>query len=155
MRSNAQGRFRKALGHAQHRAWRVTHRRNDQPRLFAEDREYSSGAKQISLDDLAGTPIAETTYTGTNKEKFLAFHEANPHVYDLFERLALEAHARGKRKIGGRMLWERMRWEFFLNIKGDEAPKLNDHLLPHFVRRLVDNHPELRESFELRELRAA
>lgn len=79
-----------------------------------------------------------------------AFHNANPQVWDLFERFALELVAAGRRHAGARMIWERMRWEILLTTRGDVEFKLNDHWPPFYARLFLEQHPELGDFFETR-----
>lgn len=85
--------------------------------------------------------------------KFREFHAANPHIYSELVRLAREARAAGRNVIGIRMLWERMRWDLFIQTKGDEY-KLNDHLTSRYARLIQHQEPDLRGIFKLRTLRS-
>ena len=77
------------------------------------------------------------------------FHAANPHVFDLFERFALEAAAKGAGRIGGRLIWERLRWELQVETQGEDW-RLNDHHVPFCCRLFISRHPEHRRLFQLR-----
>lgn len=85
---------------------------------------------------------------------FEAFHAENPRVWELFERFTLEAvRAGGSRRIGARMVWERIRWETRVAVDlAGGSPKLNDHHVPYFSRLFLDRHPELGQVFETRAL---
>jgi hypothetical protein len=86
----------------------------------------------------------------TAQEKFLAFHEANPRVYEAFVRLARMwvASTRG-RKIGIGALTERVRWELSLATTGDEF-KINNNHRSFYARLLMVQEPDLAGIFELR-----
>lgn len=87
-------------------------------------------------------------------EAWHKFHRENPRVWFLFERFALEAlRSCGSRRIGARMVWERIRWEtrVAVDLPGD-SPKLNDHLVPYYAREFVRVHPRHAGAFELRAL---
>ena len=87
------------------------------------------------------------------EERFVSHRAHHPEVMDELVRLAYEAKAAGMRRIGIRMLWERMRWLF--TVERDEGDfKLNDHLTSRYVRTMVREHPDLAPMFEVRELRA-
>ena len=47
-----------------------------------------------------------------NFDRFVLFHAENPHVYDLFERLALKGIAAGRRHLSAYQIFEVMRWEY-------------------------------------------
>lgn len=77
------------------------------------------------------------------------FHESNPHVYEMFSRFAMELVAAGRKRIGARLVWERMRWETMI-VTTDAEPKLNDHWPPFYARLFMKDHPELGQVFETR-----
>jgi hypothetical protein len=91
--------------------------------------------------------------TETINERFLAFHEANPRVYDDLVRLALETKASGYTKYGFEELWARLRWERWTQTSGREDFKLNDHFTSRYARMLMQLNPELDGFFETRRLR--
>lgn len=88
------------------------------------------------------------------EERFAAFHARHPEVYAELVRLARQAQAAGRRHIGIRMLWERMRWTFTIEHDVAEDFKLNDHYHSRYVRLICEREPELAGMFSLRELRA-
>jgi len=113
---------------------------------------------QLNLFD---TPIAPTVQPrraipGQSIEaQFLAFHEANPHVYNALRDLSLAWRRRGSRKIGMKMLFEVLRWKFVMTTDDpDSSFKLNNNYAPYYARTLMDNEPQLDGVFEIRELRA-
>lgn len=83
-------------------------------------------------------------------ERFAAFDAANPEVYERLRELALFAKHRG-RTVGIRLLWERLRWELFVELEPTkEGFRLNDHF-PPFYARLLNADPALTDFFETRE----
>ena len=86
------------------------------------------------------------------EEQFQAFHRANPQVYDLLRSLALAMVRAGRDRIGAKMLWERLRWEYALQTAGEY--RLNNNLTSRYARLLMDQEPELAGRFETRELRS-
>lgn len=64
------------------------------------------------------------------------FHAKNPHVYMAFKRLALTAFGQG-RKVGARMIGERIRWDFEIEVEAEDGFKLNDHYWPYYSRLLA------------------
>lgn len=87
-------------------------------------------------------------------EQFARFHADNPHVYDTLVRLAREAHAAGRNRIGIGMLWERLRWELLVTTTGDTAYRLNNNLRSRYARAIMANETDLAGIFETRELRS-
>lgn len=86
--------------------------------------------------------------------RFLAFHRANPQVYRELVRFAREAKRYGKRVLGIRLLWERVRWELTIVTRDENSSfKFNDHYHSRYARLLMDREPDLRDMFRLRKLR--
>lgn len=83
---------------------------------------------------------------------FREFHAKNPHVYEMFERFALEAVETGRARIGARMIWNRMRWycRFETTDKRAGRFKLNDHHSPYYARLFLERHPQHAGLFETR-----
>ena len=89
----------------------------------------------------------------TIEDRFWQFHASNPEIYAELVRLCREARAAGRRKIGIRMLWERLRWTLYIE-RGSDEYKLNDHMTSRYARLIQQQEPELDGIFETRELRA-
>lgn len=88
------------------------------------------------------------------QERFEAFHQANPWVLVELERMTGELVAAGRGRVGIGMLFEVLRWEHHRRTTGVEF-KLNNSHRSRYVRLIVERHPEWRDVFELRGLRAA
>ena len=100
-------------------------------------------------------PATEESAQGLSiDERFERFHEANPHVYDNLKLLALQLKRReGKRKVGMKMLFEVLRYEYRLQTRGDKF-KLNNDYTSRYSRLLMAQEPELAGFFYTRELRS-
>lgn len=86
-------------------------------------------------------------------EQAREFDRDNPMVMEWFSRFVREAvRARPGKRIGSRLIWERVRWETYFATNGSEY-RLNDHFAPHFARMYVERHPEHADAFEFRRLR--
>jgi hypothetical protein len=89
------------------------------------------------------------------QERFEAFHKANPWVYQALVTLARDLVSRGRNKLGIGMLWEVLRWQYFMQTVDPSSDfKLNDHYRSRYVRLISANVPELRGRFETRSLRS-
>ena len=102
----------------------------------------------------------ETLQTGevgaTIQDRFEAFHRLNPWVLYALETLTADYLEGGHRRIGIRMLWEVLRWEYNRATKDPSSTfKVNDHYHSRYVRLLVERHPEWESVFATRTLRAA
>ncbi len=86
-------------------------------------------------------------------ERARAWIEANPEAMTLMERYALVAKAAGRR-VGARLLVERVRWELMVETRGSKF-RINNNVAPYVARALIEKHPDLESVLELRELRSA
>lgn len=82
------------------------------------------------------------------RERFLKFHQQNPHVYQLFKRFATEALEAGRTRYSARTLIERIRWHETVETQGEF--KVNDHVFPYYVRMLVAEDPRFDGFFQMR-----
>ena len=100
---------------------------------------------------------AEHDENATIEERFLAFHAANPWVYEAFVDLARDLVARGRTKIGAKALFEVIRWNWDLNriADTDETYRLNNNHVSRYARLAAESEPELAAVFNMRALRAA
>lgn len=110
-------------------------------------------SEQLVLD-IEPLVIPERVVGQTIQEKFESFHELNPWVYSALVRLTADWVARGRTRIGMKMLTEVLRWEYGRQTVGDEF-KINNNFTSRYVRLLVAEHPEFADAFHTRELRAA
>lgn len=89
-------------------------------------------------------------------ERFREFHEKNPEVYQELVSLARQAVARGRRKMGIKMLFEVVRWQRFLRTTDPDSGstyKLNNNYHSRYARLIMDQESDLRGIFEVRELK--
>lgn len=84
---------------------------------------------------------------------FRAFHQKNPDVYAKLVDLARRAKRAGKTNIGIGMLYEVVRWDYYLTTSDDDF-KLNNNYRSRYARLIMDAEPDLAGIFHLRELRA-
>ena len=85
-------------------------------------------------------------------DRFFDFHLDNPHVYKELVRLARDAKAAGKGRLGIRMLWEVARWNLWLRSKSNDY-KLNNNLHSRYARLIMAMEPDLAGMFFTRNLR--
>lgn len=114
---------------------------------------------QLSLD-MSPRPMVERIARVNAKrpgrktidERCAEFDVAHPEVYAELRRLALEAVRRGRRRIGIAQLVEVARWNLATSAKAD-GYKINNDFRSRWARRLSAECPELRDVFEIREVR--
>lgn len=88
----------------------------------------------------------------TIQQKFERFHSDNPHIYRILVRLARQAAKAGRRHFGIGMLYEQMRWSYFVQTTGEDY-KLCNNYRSRYVRLIEKQEPDLKGFFILRELR--
>jgi hypothetical protein len=89
------------------------------------------------------------------EDAFLEFHRNNPHVYHNIRVIAFQALAAGRKKIGMKLIFERLRWEYYIATERSEAEfVLNNNYTSRYARLLMENEPELAGMFETRKLKA-
>ncbi len=74
-----------------------------------------------------------------------------PAVYRRLVVMAREAKAQGWKRIGVRLLWERLRWEYGPNARDRYGFSMNDWLTRFYARDLMAENEDLRGLFETRE----
>jgi hypothetical protein len=77
-----------------------------------------------------------------------AWIDANPAVFAIFERFALELAAEGRR-FGIGLLTERVRWEVAFVYRRHDW-KINNSHRAYIARALIRRHPQLAELVETR-----
>lgn len=86
--------------------------------------------------------------------RFIAFHEANPHLYDRLVAMARQLRARGRDKIGIAMLFEVLRWEHETTTDDPTSYlKLNNSYRSFYARLIMTRERDLAGCFEIREQR--
>jgi hypothetical protein len=95
-------------------------------------------------------------YKDTNgisiREAFVIFNRENPHIYQSFERTALAAINKGRKKISAKLIINWIRWNEFLE-SNDKNFKINDAFQSYYARHFIYVHPEHSDKFEFRKLR--
>jgi hypothetical protein len=87
---------------------------------------------------------------------FMAWHRANPQVYELFRKFALDIIRRGYRHYGAAAVMERIRW--YLDVEtvapegGRREPfKCNNDYRAFYARKFMEEYPEYMGFFRRRE----
>jgi hypothetical protein len=90
-------------------------------------------------------------FVETSVDRFSIFHKKNPQVYKMLVSKCKSWRFRHpKKKLGIRMLWEAMRWDYMMQTDAEDF-KLNNNHTPFYARMIMDCEPELSGIFELRE----
>lgn len=86
-------------------------------------------------------------------QKFYEFHRQNPIVYVYFKKFAVEAMQAGLTKYGAKAIFERIRWQIRIEMKGADF-KINNNYVSRYVRKLICECPEFIRFFETRVLKS-
>ena len=86
------------------------------------------------------------------REGFAQFHKENPHVFEQFEKQALRAIEKGRKKLSAKLIINWIRWNEFLKTS-DLNFKINDAYQSYYARYFTKVHPEHEDVFEFRKLR--
>ena len=78
------------------------------------------------------------------REKFVRFHNRNPHVYHLFDQYATEALLAGNRKFSHWLIMNRIRWDSLVKTDGDKYKIPNEHIA-FYARLWVKRNPKTTE----------
>lgn len=90
---------------------------------------------------------------GSIEERFNAFHLANPHIYEMLRDYALQAFRNGRRKLGMKALYERLRWDYTVLTDHEDFKLCNDYTA-YYARLIMEKNPELKGVFVTRTLRS-
>jgi len=112
--------------------------------------------EQRTVDQLQLFPVKPVhNLFKTIDDHFADFHGENPHVYENIKRIAYQAKAAGRKRIGMKLIFERLRWEYFIRTDRPEAEfMLNNNYTSRYARLLMANEPELAGMFETRILKS-
>jgi len=80
---------------------------------------------------------------------FLAFHAANPHVYDVLVKYTRQAKASGLSKVGLSTLIGRARWYLQVETTQPDGFRINDHTGPYYARLIMTREDDLDGMFDL------
>ena len=72
--------------------------------------------------------------------RFFRFHRTNPHVFRSSKSWRRQMKATG-RKIRGRTIIEKMRWDYDIKTTGDVF-KINNDFVAIYVRLLIHRYPK-------------
>jgi hypothetical protein len=100
--------------------------------------------EQATLDFTAPESRADQIF-----KRFCEFHAANPQIWTLFERFALQITSSARPRYSGRLIFERIRWHVNVETAGDEV-KINNDFAPYYTRMFIAKHPLAGAAFALR-----
>ena len=84
------------------------------------------------------------------KKSFEQYDRENPAIYQAFVRYARQLRCTGRKRIGAKLIMERIRWDSAVGASADLF-KINNNFTAGYVRKLIAEEPDFRELFEIRE----
>ena len=106
-----------------------------------------------SLFDFMLMEEPEVLRGASPRERALAFHAANPLVYQELRRLAFELLNAGHKRFGIDLLFSQMRWRWLIRTTDESGFRLNNSYRATYARLLANQEPELRDVFSVRRVR--
>jgi hypothetical protein len=88
----------------------------------------------------------------STKQKWWEWHNTNPHIYDLFERFALDAIELGHKSLSAWLIVNRIRWETAVVTFGDPFKISNNHIA-YYARLFMVKHPQHDGFFKVKPLK--
>jgi hypothetical protein len=83
-------------------------------------------------------------------KRFEVFHNNNPEVYNNLVALARDCRRnRPNRVIGIQMLFEALRWNYFMNVESQEEYKFPNAFAAGYARLIMKNESDLEGIFKL------
>ena len=86
------------------------------------------------------------------RQRWLDWHAANPHVYELFKHFTFEAIGKGHKRLSAWLVVNRIRWETTVETSGDDF-KLSNDFIAYYARLFMDDFPEHRGFFRTKPLK--
>jgi hypothetical protein len=87
-------------------------------------------------------------FDGIENKEFLEYHKTNPHLYEAFKQVALDAMNMGFRTYGANGIFEIIRWK--RAERGDGEFKINNNYAPLFARLFANEFPQHADFFRFR-----
>lgn len=85
---------------------------------------------------------------------FQQYHQANPHLYELYKAIALQLIQQNRRVIGSAHIFQKMRYEY--QFKTDGSPfKIDNNFAPMYARKFVLEHPQFGHLFKFKQLKGS
>ena len=95
----------------------------------------------------------EFEFSPTSKlaKKFELFHASNPHVYSALVTLARRFRDKNRSaQTGIAMLYEVLRWEYYLATDSEDDFKLCNNYKAFYARLIMANEPDLQGIFNVK-----
>lgn len=85
---------------------------------------------------------------------FQQYHQANPHLYELYKSIAMQLIQQNRRVIGSAHIFQKMRYEY--QFKTDGSPfKIDNNFATMYSRKFVLEHPQYGHLFKFKHLKGS
>lgn len=84
------------------------------------------------------------------KQRFIDFHDNNPHVFEAFAEYTLRTIAKGFEHYGAMGIVQIIRWHTGITTQSKEGFKINNNYVPFYARTFEAVYPEHRGFFRMR-----
>jgi hypothetical protein len=90
--------------------------------------------------------------TTSTRQRWLEWHQANPHVYELFKAFTFQAIDRGHERLSAWLVVNRIRWETAVETNGEDF-KISNNFIAYYARLFMEEHPRYRGFFRTKPLK--
>lgn len=81
-------------------------------------------------------------------DKAVLYDTENPEVWKQFVKFAMQLINAGYKRIGSKMIFERIRWE--TAVSGNDGFKINNNYTPYYSRKFEKEFPQYEGMFAKR-----
>lgn len=99
--------------------------------------------------------VKPTRKLKTIRERFEAFHTANPEVFELFTKFAKEVRSTGRTRYSADAIIQRVRWHCNFEVHSDGEFRIDDHHTAYFARLLIATDLSFKGFFQTKTLRSS
>ena len=88
--------------------------------------------------------------------EFVAFHKANPIIFDKIVNYTHQLKLAGRKHYGIAAIIERVRWDYAIDVRYDEKGfKINNNFRSRYARLIEQKFPELKGFFRTRHIESS
>ena len=85
--------------------------------------------------------------------KFVTYDEANPHVYEWFDRFTRQAIDRGHKRLSAWLIMNRVRWETTIVTESEDGFKISNGYFAYYARKFMHENSEYKGFFKTKRMR--
>ncbi len=83
-------------------------------------------------------------------EKFCAYHQENPQVYEEFKKFTYKTIKKGFKNYSAKGIFELIRWHSGVSANGEDGFKVNNNYTSFYARLFEKQHPDQKDYFRKR-----